>query len=115
MCIIKMNAYILLFFAIICEVVATSSLKLSNGFSQLVPSIITVIGYAASFYLLSLTLKSIPVGVAYAIWSGIGIVLVSVIAWFFFKQALDVAALVGMGLIMLGVIIINVFSSTSGH
>ncbi|WP_392559677.1 DMT family transporter [Orbus mooreae] len=110
-----MNAYILLFFAIICEVVATSSLKLSNGFSQLVPSIITVIGYAASFYLLSLTLKSIPVGVAYAIWSGIGIVLVSVIACFFFKQALDVAALVGMGLIMLGVIIINVFSSTSGH
>lgn len=110
-----MNAYLLLLLAIICEVIATSSLKISNGFSQLIPSIITIVGYSVSFYLLSLTLKSIPVGVAYAIWSGIGIVLISVIAWVFFKQALDAAALIGIGLIMLGVIIINVFSNTSGH
>lgn len=110
-----MNAYLFLFLAIICEVIATSSLKLSNGFTQLGFTIITIIGYSASFYLLSLTLKTMPVGIAYAIWSGIGIVLVSLIAWFFFKQSLDLAALIGMGLIMAGVIVINVFSKVAGH
>lgn len=110
-----MNAYLFLFLAIICEVIATSSLKLSNGFTQLGFTIITIIGYSASFYLLSLTLRTMPVGIAYAIWSGIGIVLVSLIAWFFFKQSLDLAALIGMGLIMAGVIVINVFSKVAGH
>lgn len=110
-----MNAYLFLFLAIICEVIATSSLKLSNGFTQLGFTIITIVGYSASFYLLSLTLKTMPVGIAYAIWSGIGIVLVSLIAWFFFKQSLDLAALIGMGLIMAGVVVINVFSKVAGH
>lgn len=110
-----MNSYILLFFAIICEVIATSSLKLSNGFTNLVFSLITIIGYSASFYILSLALKTIPVGIAYAIWSGIGIVLISLIAWLFFKQTLDLAALIGMGFIMFGVVIINLFSKVSGH
>jgi len=110
-----MNAYLFLFLAIICEVIATSSLKLSNGFTQLGFTIITIVGYSASFYLLSLTLKTMPVGIAYAIWSGIGIVLVSLIAWFFFKQSLDLAALIGMGLIMAGVVVINLFSKVAGH
>ncbi|RKS87449.1 small multidrug resistance pump [Orbus hercynius] len=110
-----MKAYLFLFLAITCEVVATSSLKLSNSFTNLIPSIITIVGYCASFYLLSMTLKTIPVGIAYAIWSGIGIIFVSIIAWVFFKQALDLAALLGMGLIMLGVIIINVFSNVGAH
>lgn len=110
-----MNAYLLLFGAIICEVIATSSLKLSNGFTNLVFSIITIIGYSASFYILSLALKTIPVGIAYAIWSGIGIIIISLIAWFFLKQSLDLAALIGMGFIIFGVVIINLFSNVSGH
>ncbi|WP_294615153.1 SMR family transporter [uncultured Gilliamella sp.] len=110
-----MHSYLLLFLAIICEVIATSSLKLSNGFTNLIFSIVTIIGYSASFYILSLALKTIPVGIAYAIWSGIGIVLISIIAWLFLKQTLDLAALIGMGFIMFGVIIINIFSKVSGH
>ncbi|MBI0061424.1 multidrug efflux SMR transporter [Gilliamella sp. M0320] len=110
-----MNAYLLLFGAIICEVIATSSLKLSNGFTNLTFSIITIIGYSASFYILSLALKTIPVGIAYAIWSGIGIIIISFIAWIFLKQSLDLAALIGMGFIIFGVVIINLFSNISGH
>ena len=110
-----MNAYLLLFGAIICEVIATSSLKLSNGFTNLTFSIITIVGYSASFYILSLALKTIPVGIAYAIWSGIGIIIISLIAWIFLKQSLDLAALIGMGFIILGVVIINLFSNISGH
>ncbi|OTQ55611.1 QacE family quaternary ammonium compound efflux SMR transporter [Gilliamella sp. A7] len=110
-----MNAYLLLFGAIICEVIATSSLKLSNGFTNLTFSIITIIGYSASFYILSLALKTIPVGIAYAIWSGIGIIIISLIAWIFLKQSLDLAALIGMGFIIFGVVIINLFSNISGH
>ncbi|OTQ75617.1 multidrug efflux SMR transporter [Gilliamella apicola] len=110
-----MNAYLLLLGAIICEVIATSSLKLSNGFTNLVFSIITIIGYSASFYILSLALKTIPVGIAYAIWSGIGIIIISLIAWIFLKQSLDLAALIGMGFIIFGVVIINLFSNISGH
>ncbi|PXZ06363.1 QacE family quaternary ammonium compound efflux SMR transporter [Gilliamella apicola] len=110
-----MNAYLLLLGAIICEVIATSSLKLSNGFTNLVFSIITIIGYSASFYILSLALKTIPVGIAYAIWSGIGIIIISLIAWIFLKQSLDLAALIGMGFIIFGVVIINLFSNVSGH
>ncbi|MCX8641751.1 MULTISPECIES: DMT family transporter [unclassified Gilliamella] len=110
-----MNAYFLLFLAIICEVIATSSLKLSNGFTNLTYSVVTIVGYSASFYLLSLALKTIPVGIAYAIWSGIGIVFISLIAWIFMKQTLDLAALIGMGFIMFGVVIINLFSKVAAH
>ncbi|MCX8729351.1 QacE family quaternary ammonium compound efflux SMR transporter [Gilliamella sp. B2969] len=110
-----MNAYFLLFLAIICEVIATSSLKLSNGFTNLTYLVITIVGYSASFYLLSLALKTIPVGIAYAIWSGIGIVFISLIAWIFMKQTLDLAALIGMGFIMFGVVIINLFSKVAAH
>src|SRR5690606_24301394 len=101
------------FIAICTEVIATSCLKASDGFTRLVPSVITVIGYCTSFYFLSLTLATIPTGIAYAIWSGVGIVLISLVGWLVFRQPLDGPALLGMGLIMAGVIIINVFSRST--
>jgi small multidrug resistance pump len=110
-----MNNWLILGIAIVSETIATSALKSSEGFSRLVPSIIVVAGYASAFYFLSLTLRSIPIGVAYAIWSGVGIVLVALIGWFWFGQKLETATLVGMGLIILGVVVMNVFSSGSQH
>jgi len=101
--------------AIIAEVIATNALKASNEFTKLVPSIIVVVGYGASFYLLSIVLKSIPLGVTYAIWSGMGIVLVAIAAAVLFKQVPDVPAIIGMVLIVSGVVVINVFSKTVSH
>lgn len=109
-----MPPYVLLFFAIIAEVIATSSLKASQGFSLLIPSIVTVIGYMVAFFLLSLTLKSIPVGIAYAIWSGAGIILISIVGWVVFKQQLDFAAILGLTLMIIGILVIQVFSK-AGH
>ncbi|MGB2065783.1 MAG: DMT family transporter [Marinomonas gallaica] len=110
-----MQTWIILFVAILSEVIATSALKASEGFSKLGPSVLVVVGYALAFYFLSLTLKVMSVGIAYAIWAGLGIVLTAIIGWLIFEQKLDTAALVGMGLILLGVIVINVFSNASGH
>ncbi|HRE42995.1 MAG TPA: SMR family transporter [Terricaulis sp.] len=107
--------YLYLTLAIIAEVIGTSFLKLADGFSKPIPSLITVLGYAAAFYFLSLTLRSIPVGVAYAIWSGVGVVLISLIAWLFMGQKLDAPAVLGMGLIVAGVVVLNVFSKVSAH
>src|SRR5690625_7490136 len=104
--------WIYLALAIVAEVIATSFLKTSAGFSRLAPSLVVIIGYGAAFYLLSLTLATIPVGVAYAIWSGVGIVLIAAIGWFAVVQHLDVAAVLGMGLIIAGVIVLNAFSNT---
>ena len=104
------SPYLALLGAILVEVVATNALKASEGFTRLVPSAVTVVGYAISFFLLSFALKTIPVGVAYAIWSGIGIVLVTIVAWLLFGQKLDPAALLGIGLILAGVVVIRVFS-----
>jgi small multidrug resistance pump len=101
--------------AIIAEIIATSALKASDGFSHLLPAVITVVGYAVSFYFLSLTLREIPVGVAYAIWSGVGITLISLVGVVIFKQHLDTPALIGMGLIVAGVVVMNVFSDTVKH
>ncbi|MCR9122509.1 MAG: SMR family transporter [Phyllobacteriaceae bacterium] len=101
--------------AITGEVIATSALKASDGFSRLMPSTITVIGYAVAFYFLALTLKTIPVGVAYAIWAGAGIVIISLIGLFLFGQKLDAAAIVGIGLIVAGVIVINTLSNSVSH
>lgn len=109
-----MNAYLALGIAIVSEVIATAALKTSQGFTQLVPSLVVVAGYGVAFYFLSITLKSIPVGVAYAIWSGAGIVLISVIGWVIMGQTLDLPAIIGIALIMAGVITINVWSS-AGH
>lgn len=101
--------------AIVSEVVATSALKSSESFSRLWPSVLTVVGYGVAFYLLSLTLRELPVGIAYAIWSGVGIVLVSLAAVVLFGQKLDLPALIGMGLIVAGVIVINVCSKSVVH
>lgn len=114
--ILRMNkAYIFLAVAILSEVVATSFLKASHGFTRLWPSAVTVLGYGISFYFLSLTLASIPTGIAYAIWSGVGVVLTSIVGWIVFKQSLDGPAFIGMGLIIAGVIVINSFSKTASH
>lgn len=110
-----MKAYLILSLAIILETFATSFLKQSEQFTKLLPSIFTILGYAASFYCLSMVLKNIPVGIAYAIWSGMGIVLISGIGWLVFKQHLDLPALLGLALIIAGVIIINVFSGSVSH
>ena len=108
-------SYLYLALAIVCEVIATSFLKSAEGFTRLWPSLITASGYALAFFFLSLTLRTVPTGVAYAIWSGAGIVLVSAIAWFWQGQTLDAAALIGMGLIIAGVLVIQLFSSSTGH
>lgn len=107
--------YFYLAIAIIAEVIATSALKASDGFSRLWPSIVTAIGYSIAFWCLSLTLKVIPTGIVYAIWSGVGIVLISAVGWFWFKQSLDTPALIGLGLIIAGVLVINLFSKSVGH
>src|SRR5205085_10763372 len=107
--------YFYLALAIVAEVVATTFLKLSDGFSKPLPSAVTVIGYAVAFYFLSLVLRSLPTGLVYAVWSGVGVVLIATIAWVFQSQRLDTAALCGMGLIVSGVVVINLFSSASSH
>jgi small multidrug resistance pump len=101
--------------AIVCEVIATSFLQQSQQFTRLLPTVLMALFYGVAFYLLSFTLRAIPVGVAYAIWSGLGIVLISGIGYFVFRQALDIAAVVGLGFIVTGVVIVNVFSKTVGH
>lgn len=110
-----MKNWLFLCVAIVAEVVATSSLKASAGFTKFWPSLLVVAGYAIAFYFLSLTLKAIPVGIAYAIWAGLGIVLISVVGWGVFGQKLDFASIVGMSLIIAGVVVINVFSKVSAH
>jgi len=108
-------AYIYLAIAIIAEVIATSALKASAEFTQLVPSILVVAGYSAAFYFMMLTLRTIPVGITYAIWSGLGIVLVAAVAAVWYKQIPDLAAMLGMGLIIAGVVVIQLFSKTVQH
>jgi len=107
--------YLYLGVAIVAEVIATSALAASHGFSKLAPSLVTVVGYAIAFWFLGLTLRHMSTGVAYAIWSGVGIVLISAIAWIWFKQALDLPAIIGIGLILAGVIVVNVFSKSVSH
>lgn len=110
-----MNAWFQLLLAIVAEVVATSALKASHGFTRPWPSVVVVLGYSVSFYCLSLVLKTIPVGITYAVWSGLGIVLITLAAWWLYGQTIDTAGLVGMGLILAGVVVLNVFSRSGGH
>lgn len=107
--------WLYLVIAIVSEVIATTALKSSNGFSRLWPSVVVVTGYGLSFYFFALTLKTIPTGVAYALWSGIGMVLIALIAWAFHHQKLDLPALLGMALIIAGVAVIQLFSKTVGE
>jgi small multidrug resistance pump len=104
-----------LFLAIVFEVIATSSLKATEQFTKLVPSAVVVIGYGAAFYFFSVSLKSVPVGLAYAVWSALGIVLVTIAGVFLYKQVPDLPALLGMALIIAGVIVIQGFSKTAAH
>ena len=110
-----MKTWVFLLIAIVSETVATSALKSSEGFSRLWPSVLVVAGYSAAFYFLSLTLRTIPVGVAYAIWSGVGVVLIAFAGWLIHGQRLDAPALIGMAMIVSGVVVMNVFSSASAH
>lgn len=107
--------YFYLAIAIVAEVVATSALKASDSFSRPWPSVVVVIGYGIALWFLSLCLRTIPTGIAYAIWSGVGIVLISAVSWVWYRQALDLAALIGLGLIIAGVIVVNVFSKSVSH
>ncbi len=109
------NPFFLLSIAIVSEVIATTALKSSDGFTRLVPSLIVVLGYVTAFYFLSLVLRTIPTGIAYAIWAGVGIVLVSIVAWIVHKQTLDMPAILGLGMIVGGVFVVNVFSKSVGH
>lgn len=108
-------SYFYLAGAILLEVIATSALKSSEGMTRLAPTVLSLAAYGVAFYLLSLTLRSVPVGVAYAIWSGVGIVLVALIGVVAFRQHLDAAAIGGMALIVAGVTMVSVFSKTTGH
>jgi len=108
-------SYLFLAIAIVSEVIATSALKASNGFTRLVPSLLVLVGYGSALYFLSLTLRAIPVGVAYAIWSGAGVSLITVIAWVVFRQRLDAAAIIGLLLIASGVMVLFLFSKTAAH
>lgn len=105
-------AYLYLAIAIIAEVTATSALKASAEFTKLIPSTIVVVGYGVAFYFMTLVLRTIPIGITYAIWSGLGIVLVTIVGIMFYKQIPDIPAIIGMGLIVSGVVVIHVFSKT---
>lgn len=108
-------AYLFLGIAIVAEVIATSALKASEGFSRLGPSLLVVAGYGVAFYCLSLVMKTIPIGIAYAIWSGVGVSLIALIGWLVYRQPLDLAAIVGISLIISGVMVLQLFSSTAAH
>jgi small multidrug resistance pump len=110
-----MKNFLFLAVAILFEIVATSALKKSEEFTKLIPSIITIVGYFGAFYFLSFAIRTIPIGIAYAIWSGVGIVLITIIGAVFFKQIPDLPAIIGLALILIGVIVINVFSQTTAH
>ena len=107
--------YIFLIFAIIAETIGTTALQASQQFTRLWPSVIVVVAYGVSFYLLALTLRVMPVGVVYAMWSGLGIVMIAVIGYLVFGQRLDLPAVIGIGMILCGILVIHLFSQTSPH
>ncbi|WP_333708080.1 DMT family transporter [Ottowia beijingensis] len=110
-----MTAFLYLLIAIVAEVIATSALKASEGFTRFGPSVVVVLGYGLAFWLLSLTLRTLPVGIAYATWSGLGMVLIAAVGWIAFGQKLDAWALLGMALVVAGVLIMNLLSTTATH
>lgn len=104
--------YLFLAIAIIAEVAATSALKASDEFTKMIPTMIVIVGYGTAFYFMTLVFRVLPIGITYAIWSGFGIVLVALAGFLFFKQTLDIPAMIGIGLIISGVVVINIFSKT---
>jgi small multidrug resistance pump len=107
--------YFYLAIAIVAEVIATSALTKSDNFSRLIPSVTAIVGYAVAFWFLSILLRTVPTGIVYAIWSGVGIVLIAAVGWVWFKQALDIPAMIGVGLIIAGVVVVNMFSDSVRH
>jgi small multidrug resistance pump len=110
-----MNAYLALGIAIVAEVIATTALKASDSFSRPLPALITVVGYAIAFYFLSITLRTMPTGIAYALWAGLGIVLITIASFVVYRQTIDLPGLLGMALIVAGVVVLNVFSKSAAH
>jgi len=110
-----MKTAIIFFFAVLSEVTATTALKFSEGFTKVIPSVVVVLGYGLSFYLLSLTLKVMPIGIAYALWSGIGIILTVIAGIVLWKESMDWVRALGIALIMAGILIINLFSKSAAH
>jgi small multidrug resistance pump len=110
-----MKTALILFLAILSEVIATTALKLSDGFTKILPSVVVVVGYGVSFYLLSISLKVIPIGLAYAIWSGVGIVLTVIAGILIWRETLDWARIIGIIFIILGILVINLFSKVKAH
>ena len=110
-----LKSYFILAFAIACEVIATTALVRSEGFTKMNPLAVMIIGYGIAFYCLSIVSKSIPIGITYALWSGLGIVLISFMGWIYLNQRLDLPAQIGIALIILGVIVINLFSKSVSH
>ena len=107
--------WLFLAIAILTEIVATSGLKAADGFTRLAPSVVVIVGYAISFYFFSLALRGIPVGVAYGVWSGVGIMAIALIGWLYYGQVLDLAAILGLALIVAGVLVLNLFSKSVVH
>lgn len=107
--------YVILFFAVLAETIGTTALQASQQFTRLWPSVIVVLGYGISFWLLAMALKYMPVGVVYAIWSGLGIVLIAIIGFVVFRQSLDTPAILGIAMIMAGIVVIQLFSNTAPH
>lgn len=107
--------WLLLFIAIICETLASAAVKMSEGFTKPVPTAGLFIGYGVSLYLFSLAIKTIPVGIAYAVWSGVGVALIVVLGWYFFGQKLDLAAIAGLAFIIIGILIIHLFSKSISY
>ncbi|RVU39706.1 QacE family quaternary ammonium compound efflux SMR transporter [Hwanghaeella grinnelliae] len=110
-----MTTYLFFAAAIVAEVIGTTALARVEGFTRLWPSVITVVGYAAAFWFLSYPLRVMPTGIVYAVWSGAGIILITLVAWLGFNQKLDMPALIGLALILAGVVVINVFSKSVAH
>ena len=110
-----MNKWLILSIAIVCEVIGTSALKASDGFRRFWPMALMIVSYCLSFYLMSIVLRQIPVGITYAIWSGVGVVLITLIGWVVYKQRLDLAAIIGMALIVIGVMVLYLFSKSVAH
>lgn len=110
-----LKSYFILAFAIACEVIATTALVRSEGFTKLVPTLIMAVGYGIAFYCLSIVSKTIPIGITYALWSGLGIVLISFMGWIYLNQRLDLPAQIGIAFIIIGVLVINLFSKSVSH
>jgi len=110
-----MKTALIFFFAVLSEVTATTALKFSEGFTRLIPSVVVMVGYGLSFYLLSITLKVMPIGIAYALWSGIGITLTVIAGKIIWNESLDWARVTGIVLIILGILVINLFSKSAAH